>query len=137
MSLVALDDLEAWLGRREVEEALFSLHRTLLKAGGKLLVASRDAPAVVRFALPDLGSRLRADAVHVLQPLDDVHKGRIVADIAEQRGLDVPKDVLRYLFTKGPRDLDGLLAAIDALDRAAMVDKRRVTLPFAVKVLGL
>jgi DnaA family protein len=137
MQLVALDDLEAWLGSRDVEEALFALHRTLLGEGGRLLVASRASPPAVSFVLPDLASRLRAGAVHALQPLTDELKGRVVADIAAQRGLKVPKDVLRYLFTKGPRDIGGLLAAIDRLDRAAMIRKRRVTLPLAREVLGL
>src|SRR5262245_41179655 len=45
MGLVALDDLDAWLGNREVEEALFALHGALANGGAKLLIASTGAPA--------------------------------------------------------------------------------------------
>jgi DnaA-homolog protein len=135
-ALVALDDLDAWTGKREPEEALFALHRSLTTAGGKLLVASLAPPSGTAFALPDLGSRLRAGFVHALRPLDDTAKGRVVANLASQRGLEMPEDVLRYLFARGPRDMDGLLAAIDALDHAALVGQRRLTLPLARQVLG-
>jgi DnaA family protein len=61
-ALVALDDLDQWVGRRETEEALFALHRSLTAAGGKLLLASVAHERAVRVARSRLPVACRISA---------------------------------------------------------------------------
>ena len=49
--------------------------------------------------------------------------------VAEQRGCQLPADVIDYLLHHGKRDLPSLLATLAALDRASLASKRPVTVP--------
>ncbi|MDE2052166.1 MAG: DnaA regulatory inactivator Hda, partial [Gammaproteobacteria bacterium] len=63
LECVCLDDLEAVAGRLEWEKAIFGLLRELEDCGGALVLAARPPPALLAWALPDLGSRCAAAAV--------------------------------------------------------------------------
>ena len=135
--LVALDDLQHWLGRIDLERALMGLYQGLVASGHRLLAVA-DRPAnELGFVLEDLGSRLRAAASWEVQELDDAGKGRVLADRARRRGLEVPAQVLDFWFARRERTLSGLLDDFERLDRAAWHEQRRLTVPLLKQVLGL
>lgn len=135
--LVALDDLQRWLGRVDLERALMGLYQGLVTRGHRLLVVADQPAAALRFALDDVGSRLRAAASWEVQELDDPGKALVLADRARRRGLEVPPPVLDFWFARRERTLSRLLDDFERLDRAAWSERRRLTVPLLKKVLGL
>jgi DnaA family protein len=57
LACLCLDDLESVAGELVWERRLFGLLRETEEAGGALVVAASEPPALLRWALPDLGSR--------------------------------------------------------------------------------
>ena len=135
--VVAIDDLERWVGQRRWEEALLNLYQQLLVRGGTLLVASRNRPLETTVGLADLDSRLRAAQVFVIRPLDDADRARAIERLAAQRGLELGADVVAFILRRAPRRMDELIATFDRLDRGALAQQRRLTIPLAKDVLGL
>lgn len=135
--LVALDDLQQWLGDPERERALLGLYQGLAAAGGALAVTVDQPPAALAFNYPDLASRLRALPGYALPPPSDDAKRAILQRLGAERGLVLPPAVFDYWFARGARDLATLLAQLDALDAAAWAEQRRITVPLIKSVLGL
>ncbi len=68
LDLVCLDDVQLGGGAmRTGSAALFGLYRELEECGGSLIAAAPEAPALIRWELPDLGSRFTAAAIHTLR----------------------------------------------------------------------
>lgn len=136
MHLVALDGLEAIAGDRDDEVALFDFHNRARAAGVAVLYAADAAPAALPLGLPDLRSRLAQCARITLQPLDDVGRAELLRLRARRRGLQFDEAAIGWLLKRSGRDLAGLTAQLDALDRASLAAQRRVTVPFLREVLG-
>lgn len=136
MGLVALDGLEAIAGDRDDEVALFDFHNRARAAGTGVLYAAAAAPAALPPGLPDLRSRLAQCARISLQPLDDEGRAEVLRLRARRRGLQFDEAAIGWLLKRAGRDLAGLAAQLDALDKASLAAQRRVTVPFLREVLG-
>ena len=136
MDLVALDGLERIAGDRGDEVALFDFHNRARAAGAGVLYAAAAAPAALPPGLPDLRSRLAQCARIPLQPLDDAGRANVLRLRARRRGLQFDEAAIAWLLKRAGRDLAGLTAQLDALDRASLAAQRRVTVPFLREVLG-
>jgi DnaA family protein len=135
LDLVCLDDVPWVAGQPEWERALFGLYRELEECGGSLIVAGLEAPALIRWELPDLGSRFTAAAIHTVRPLDETAQRGALMLRAKVRGFELPEDVARWLQRRYSRDMGTLYQLLDTLDSAALVAQRRLTLPFIRSVL--
>lgn len=133
--LLCLDDLDTVAGRSDWELALVSQIDRLRHAGGRLLCAASAAPEGLDLALPDLVSRLSWGSIHRLRTLDDGQRLQALQLRASRRGLMLPESVAAYLLARAPRDMHALMALLERLDRASMVAKRRLTVPFVREVL--
>jgi DnaA-homolog protein len=133
--LLALDGVEALAGRSDDELALFEFHNRARAAGVAVLYTAAAAPDALPLALPDLRSRLAQCTRIVLAPLDDEGRRDVLRDRARRRGLVLEPGALDWLLRHRGRDLAGLTAALDRLDRASLAAQRRVTLPFLREVL--
>lgn len=135
LQCVCLDDLEAIAGRLEWEKALFGLLRELEEAGGALVLAARAPPALISWALPDLGSRCAAASVLQLRALDEAEQQQALQLRARLRGFELPEETCRWLQRRLPRDMRRLYELLDTLDEAALAAQRRLTVPFIRQVL--
>src|SRR5690606_19155362 len=131
-----LDGLVASAGGGGDEVALFEFHDRARAAGGSVLYAAGAAPAALPPGLPDLRSRLAQCARITLQPLDDAGRAEVLRLRARRRGLQFDEAAIAWLLRRAGRDLAGLTAQLDALDRASLAAQRRVTVPFLREVLG-
>ena len=86
--------------------------------------------------LPDLRSRLLAGPVLQIQAPRDEQLADALRQRAGMLGLTLGDEVVRYLLTRTARDLGSLFDALDRLDRASLVEKRRLTVPFVQAVLA-
>jgi DnaA family protein len=136
LECLCMDDLDAVVGRPEWERALFALLRELQDAGGRLVLSARAPPALLGWALPDLGSRCAAGAVLQLRPLDESEQQAALKLRARVRGLELPDETLHWLQRRFPRDMRSLYELLDTLDEAALAAQRRITIPFIREVLS-
>lgn len=137
LRLVCVDDVEKVCGRPEWAEALFHLINRCRANSCPLVFTAAQSPQSMPVALPDLASRFLWGQVFHLKPLEDGDLTRFLSERSVERGLDMPDEAMRYLMQRSRRDVGELLKQMDALDEAALVHKRRITLPFAREILNL
>lgn len=137
LDLVALDDIDGWLGRPEAERALLALYQGLQSSGGRLLISAAASPAALQFHFADLASRLRGLPTYQVRPLDDAGKIELLKRLAAERGLELGQAVVDFWLARSGRDLPSLLEELDRLDQAALAAQRRLTVPLVKEVLGL
>lgn len=128
--VLALDDLDAIAGDAEAEHAMFDLHNRCRAEAATLLFAAGAAPAALGLGLPDLVSRLAACTQLALKPLDEAARRDLLRSRARSRGLELDETVLDWLFVHARRDPASLFAMLDRIDREALAERRRVTIPF-------
>jgi DnaA family protein len=134
--LVCCDDLDAVVADADFCEALFAIWREMEERGASLMFAMREVPPLERWALADIGSRIRGIADQLpLQHLDEVGQGQVLTNRAKALGLDLPAETLHYLLRRIPRDLELQMVLLDELDQAALTAQRRLTVPFVREVL--
>ena len=134
---LCLDEAASVIGKVEWERALFAAYRDCEERGASLLIAAREAPPQLAFALPDLASRCAAGFRLTLRALDEDDQLAALRLRAQQRGFDLPDETARYLQRRLPRDMRSLFAVLDELDAAALAAQRRLTVPFIKDVLAL
>jgi DnaA family protein len=136
MDLVCLDDVQCIAGDSLWERALFDLFNRLREAGGTLVVAAEQRADRCGFGLPDLASRLGWGVTYVLRLLDDAGMLAALARRAAGRGLELPEETASFLLRRIPRDPATVFDLLDRLDSAAMIEQRRLTIPFVKSVLA-
>lgn len=135
LDCLCLDDLDAVTGNLEWERTLFGILREIEERGGRLIAAAQTPPALVAWALPDLGSRMSASTVFQLRALDESEQQEVLKLRAHVRGFELPDETARWLLRRFPRDTRTLYELLDTLDEAALVAQRRLTVPFIRSVL--
>ena len=135
LECLCIDDVDEVVGQREWERALFGVLQGIEESGGRLIAAAQSPPALLPWALPDLGSRFAASAVFQLRLLDEAEQQAALQLRARLRGVELPEETSRWLQRRYPRDMRKLYGLLDALDEAALVAQRRLTIPFIREVL--
>ena len=135
LQCLCLDDIDTVVGQNAWELAIFGLLRELEEAGGQLLVSAQAPPALLSWALPDLGSRCAAGTVFQLRVLDEDEQRAALQLRARLRGLELPEETWQWLRKRFPRDMGSLYQLLDTLDEAALAAQRRLTVPFIREVL--
>jgi DnaA family protein len=135
LACLCLDDLGSVAGDLVWERRLFGLVHESEEAGGALVVAANAPPALLHWALPDLGSRCAAGAVFALRALEEAEQQAALALRARLRGLELPEETWQWLRRRYPRDMRRLYELLDTLDEAALAAQRRLTVPFIRDVL--
>jgi len=135
LECLCIDDLEQIVGQIEWERGLFGIVREAEDSGARIVVAAKSPPALLAWALPDLGSRLAASAVFQLRALDESEQQEALQLRARLRGFELPEETSRWLQRRFPRDMRALYGILDALDEAALVAQRKLTIPFIRSVL--
>lgn len=133
--VIALDGLDVIAGQRSDEVALFDFHNRARAAGVTLLYTARTMPDGLPLGLPDLRSRLSQCVRIGLPALDDAGRAAVLRERALRRGLVIDDAAIEWLLTHSGRDLAGLVALLDRLDRESLAAKRRITVPFLRSVL--
>lgn len=134
--LVALDDVDTWLGDRSLESEIMSLYQAALANGSHLVVSAACSAQQASFTLADFGSRMRALTSYEILPPDDEGLRGIIGDAARQRGLSLTRNVLDYWLNRSVRELIVLLEELERLDARALTEQRRITIPLIKEVLA-
>lgn len=137
VQLICLDDLHLIAAHPAWEASLFHLYNRVLDTGGKMIIAAHDLPKNLPFKLPDLVSRLAWGIIYQLHALTDNEKLSVLMMRAKNRGIILSEEVGKYILTHCSRHMGALLSALDALDKATLAQKRRLTIPFAKEILKI
>jgi len=137
LDLVCVDDLHVIAGDDAWEEALFHCFNRIREANGRLLVSSRKRLSALNLGLPDLASRLAWGLRLPLLPLEDCDKLAVINLHSISLGYSLPDDVQQYLLKHHDRSMAALIQTVENLHRAALTNKRRITVPMAREVLKL
>ena len=133
--LVCIDDIQSVAGLGDWEEGLFHLYNQAESGGVPMAVAADRPPLALPLELNDLKSRLAAGTVFETRELNDAGRGEVLSARARARGFDFPEDAVRYLLSRGPRDMHSLIAVLDKLDALSLSEQRKLTVPLVRQVL--
>lgn len=136
LNICCVDDIDRAVGDEQLERALFSLYREIEEAGSALVVSALGPPASLAWRLADIGSRFGAAHIYRLRELTEPEQMLALRQRAQQRGLQLPDETIRYLQRRFPRDMRSLCEVLDRLDAASLAEQRRITVPFVRQVLG-
>ena len=136
LTLLAIDNLDAVIGRPEWELALFHLINRTRAADCRLLVSAAVAPRQLGVKLADLQSRLSWGVVFQLPAYSDSEKVEILQFRAGRRGMQLSDEAAHYILARAARSLADLIALLEQLDRASMVAQRQLSIPFIRATLG-
>lgn len=134
-TVVCVDNIDMWAGDTEKERALFTLFEQIKHAGGGLLISASKTPDQAGFHLKDLISRLSSGLIYALYELTEEGRFDAIKMRAQQRGLAISDEVVKYLLNRLPRDNQQLFQTLDRLDQASLVEKRKITIPFLQTLL--
>lgn len=130
---VAIEDIDD--GRLD-EHAAFHLLNLARERSFEVLITGRTLPGMWDIALPDLRSRLRSAALVCIEEPDDALLRAVLVKLFADRQLTVSPEVIDYIMTRMERSMGAAEAVVDALDKAALAERRGVTRPLAVKLMG-
>ena len=136
--LLCIDDTDALAGQPLWQEALFYLLVKLqAKPTVRVIFGGSDGPNNLDIALADLRSRLAGATQFRLQAYSDSDKLRIMQGHAAQCGCEISDELGLFIVQRFSRDLPSLIDAVHRLDQYAMSESRKLTIPFAKKILQL
>jgi DnaA family protein len=136
--VVCIDNLQVIDAMDEWQRAVFDTINQFTELNGRLLLiaTSRSIPAM-EFKLPDLKTRLMWGTNFTLHPLSDEDKQKALVKHMHALGVSYTDDVVAFLINRTSRSMHELITTLDALDKASLEEKRKITIPFVKSVLKL
>jgi hypothetical protein len=120
---------------RADEEELFHAWNAAQESGRPLVMIVDRAPPEWEIGLPDLRTRIAVTPVtRIGEPDDRLFQALIQLHFAD-RGLHIPAEALRFMSERLHRDYWTLERAVEAVDRYAIAERARLSLPTIRKAL--
>jgi len=137
IDLVCIDNINSVLNRTHWEEALFHFYNRAQEQKKRLIVSGNTLPSQLLCELADLRSRLAWGLSFQVKALSDDHKLSALSLRAKNRGLILPETAGQYLLHHMSRNLSELFKLLDRLEKASLIEQRRITIPFIKSVVAL
>ncbi len=133
---LVVDALDPWIGDRPAETALFHLYNLAKEEGKTLLLTMRAAPVHLKFALPDLASRLRAAPATPIHAPDETLLGAVLVKMFSDRQIALSHDVLDYVLPRMERSFAAARDLVERADTLALSEKRAISVPLMRQILS-
>ena len=111
------------------EEELFHAWNEAQDSGRPVVLVSDTVPPEWQPALPDLRTRLAITPVAKIGLPDDRLFGALIQLLFADRGLHIPPDALKFMNERLYREYWSAERAVEAVDRFAIAERARVSLP--------
>jgi hypothetical protein len=111
------------------EEELFHAWNHAQDTGRPVVMVADQVPPAWKPKLPDLQTRLAVTPVIRIGLPDDALFGALIQLLFADRGLYVPAEALRFMTGRLDRDYWTAERAVEAVDRYAISERARLTLP--------
>jgi chromosomal replication initiation ATPase DnaA len=133
---LVLDDADKIAGNAAHEEWLQHLYNAAQAAKTPLLLTASTPPPSWGLKLKDIESRLKScPAIAMKEPDDELMRGMLLKLFAD-RQLLVESDVIDFLVPRIERTGTAVRQTIGLLDKQALEQGRKITVPFVSGVLG-
>lgn len=119
------------------DEAAFHLLNLCRERGHSILMLARKPVAGWNISLADLQSRLLASPVSRIGNPDEAMVCALLVKLFSDRQLVVGQDVVHFLSLRLPRNFKAAHDAVEKLDRLALAERKRITVPLAGRVLAM
>ena len=140
-SLLARNFVERVGGRvfdnaeKQDEVELFHAWNDAQDTGRPLVMIVDEVPPAWTPNLPDLRTRLAVTPVTTIQRPDDALLAALIQLQFADRGLHIPTDALKFMSQRLERDYWAAERAVEAVDRFAIAERARLSLPTIRKAL--
>jgi hypothetical protein len=114
---------------RRDEEELFHAWNHAQDTGRPLVMIADEVPPAWTPRLPDLKTRLAVTPVTRIAHPDDLLFAALIQLHFADRGLHIPQDALRFMSERLHRDYWTAERAVEAVDRYAISERARLSLP--------
>jgi hypothetical protein len=111
------------------EEELFHAWNQAQDTGLPVVMVADAAPPAWTPRLPDLKTRLAVTPVTRIEHPDDALFPALIQLFFADRGLHIPPDALRFMSERLHRDYWTAERAVEAVDRFAIAERARLSLP--------
>jgi chromosomal replication initiation ATPase DnaA len=118
------------------EEELFHAWNQAQETTRPLVLIADQAPPAWAPTLPDLCTRLAVTPVAAIRPPDDLLFKALIELFFADRGLHVPRDGLQFMADRIDREYWIAEQAVQEVDRFAVAERTRVTLPTIRRALA-
>jgi chromosomal replication initiation ATPase DnaA len=133
---ILIDDCDVAVQSAAGQRALLQLYNLVRAAGGQALLTAVKPPSAWRIGLADLSSRLNSAMVVAIDPPDDATLSAVALKLFADRQIAVDESVIAYVLSRSERSFAGVASTVRALDKAAWVGKRPITVALAREVLS-
>lgn len=137
IDLICLDDIHLLANNETWQKAVFYLFNRVLEQNNNLLISGDQSATQLGLTLPDLVSRLSWGLTEQIKPLSDVEKILALQFRASKRGLQLSDDAANFLLNRLSREMKNLVVSLDKLDKASIIEQRKITIPFIKDILDL
>ena len=117
------------------EDLVFHLLNRLTEINGSLLILSHRPMVKMGWQLADVASRLNGLPNAAITDPDDEILAALLHKHADDKGLALDDDVVRYVISRMDREFDKAHQIISKLNDLALSTKKKVTVPLARDVL--
>ncbi|WP_347988002.1 DnaA regulatory inactivator Hda [Methylomonas sp. AM2-LC] len=135
MEIVALDNLQHIAENAVWQLSLFNFYNNHRQNNGRLLLTADCPPKFLPFSLLDLKTRMGWGLTLKIQSLRDDQLIEALTYKAHDLGFDIPPGVGKFLLNHYVHDLSALWVLLEKIDRATLVAKRKLTIPFLKQIL--
>jgi len=118
------------------EEEVFHAWNDAQDSGLPLVMVADEAPPAWAPRLPDLRTRLAITPIARINQPDDKLFGALIQLLFADRGLHVPPEALRFMSERLSREYWTAERAVEEVDRFAIAERARVTLPTIRRALS-
>ena len=117
------------------EEELFHAWNQAQDSGRPLVMVADQVPPAWTPTLPDLKTRLAVTPIARIEHPDDGLFAALIQLHFADRGLHIPPDALRFMSERLHRDYWTAERAVEAIDRYAIAERARLSLPTVRRAL--
>ena len=117
------------------EEELFHAWNQAQDSGRPLVMVADAVPPAWKPRLPDLKTRLAVTPVARIEHPDDRLFAALIQLHFADRGLHIPADALRFMSERLHRDYWTAERAVEAVDRYAIAERARLSMPTVRRAL--
>jgi hypothetical protein len=118
------------------EEELFHAWNAAQDSGRPIVLIVDEVPPAWQIMLPDLRTRLAITPIARIEQPDDALFKAIIQLLFADRGMHIPDDALKYIGDRVERSYWMAERVVDAIDRFAIAERSRLTLPTIRRALG-
>ena len=131
-----IEDVDRLIGNRPQEETLFHLYNRLRQISGSILVTGNAPLQLLKFAVPDLASRLRSCPQVALGLPDEDLLRAVLVKLFSDRQMRIDVGVIEYCLPRMERSFAAARELVAALDEKSLATKRPVTVSMARDILN-